>query len=180
MLSSIARGAERIKSLAHSLLAFSRPSQEEPAPLCPNELVERSLELCHYQILKGGVQLEKSLAADLPRVLGVSNQLEMALINLIVNAVHAMAGKGAGRLAVNSALRGQEVEIAVSDTGSGIPEEIQHKIFEPFVTTKPEGQGTGLGLSTVLMVVERHQGRISFSTTPGAGTTFRILLPALA
>lgn len=180
MLSSIARGAERIKSLAHSLLAFSRPSQEEPAPLCPNELVERSLELCHYQILKGGVQLEKSLAPDLPRVLGVSNQLEMALINLIVNAVHAMAGKGAGRLAVNSALRGQEVEIAVSDTGSGIPEEIQHKIFEPFVTTKPEGQGTGLGLSTVLMVVERHQGRISFSTTPGAGTTFRILLPALA
>jgi signal transduction histidine kinase len=175
MLGSVARGAERIKSLARSLLAFSRPSQEEPVPLAPNEVIERSLELCHYQILKGGVQLEKRLAPGLPNVLGVSNQLEMALINLIVNATHAMSDKG-GRLTVTSSLKGQEVEIGVADTGSGIPEHIQHKIFEPFVTTKPEGQGTGLGLSTVLMVVERHKGRISFTTAPGAGTTFRILL----
>jgi two-component system, NtrC family, sensor kinase len=177
MLSSIARGSERIKSLAQSLLAFSRPSHEDMVPLVLNELIERSLELCHYQILKGGVRLEKSLAPDLPRVTGVSNQLEMALINLTVNAVHAMEGTG-GKLTVSSALKGPEVEIAVSDEGPGIPEEIQPTVFEPFVTTKPAGKGTGLGLSTVLMIVERHQGKIDFKTAPGAGTTFRIRLPA--
>jgi signal transduction histidine kinase len=176
MLRSIARGAERIKGLAHSLLAFSRPSNEELLPLHPNEVIERSLELCHYQILKGGVRLEKDLAAELPRVRGVSNQLEMALINLVVNAIQAM-GNG-GMLKVGSTLRGDEVEISVADSGPGIAEDIQPTIFEPFFTTKPEGKGTGLGLSTVLMVVERHHGRIDFTSRPGEGTTFRITLPA--
>jgi signal transduction histidine kinase len=176
MLSSIARGSERIKDLAQSLLAFSRPSPEDMVPLAPNELIERSLELCHYQILKGGVRLEKQLSPDLPRVLGVSNQLEMALINLTVNAVHAMEGRG-GRLTVKSGRLGPDVEISVSDEGPGIPERIQPTVFEPFVTTKPAGKGTGLGLSTVLMIVERHQGKIDFTTAPGAGTTFRIRLP---
>jgi len=177
MLGSIARGAERIKGLAQSLLGFSRPSQEEMIALSPNELIERSLELCHYQILKGGVALEKRLAPDLPRVMGVPNQLEMALINLTVNAIHAMEGTG-GLLTVSSAGRGAQVEIAVADQGPGIPPHIQPTIFEPFVTTKPEGKGTGLGLSTVLMVVERHEGKIDFTTAPGVGTTFRITLPA--
>ena len=143
-------------------------------PLAPNEVVERSLELAHYQILKGGVQLHKELAADLPKILGVSNQLEMALINLVINAIHAM--EGGGQLRVCSTLQGDQVEIAVADTGPGIPEAIQSTIFEPFFTTKPEGKGTGLGLSTVLMVVQRHQGSIDF-TTGGQGTTFRIRLP---
>jgi two-component system, NtrC family, sensor kinase len=177
MLDSIERGAERIKGLAQSLLAFSRPSQEEMVTLSPNELVERSLELCHYQILKGGVVLQKRLEANLPRVMGVQNQLEMALINLTVNAIHAMEGKG-GRLTVSSAAKEGNVEISVADEGQGIPPQIQPTIFEPFVTTKPEGKGTGLGLSTVLMVVERHHGKIAFTTAPGAGTTFRITLPA--
>lgn len=177
MLGSIARGADRLRGLAQSLLAFSRPSQEEMVPIAPNELIERSLELCHYQILKGGVALHKQLEPDLPRVMGVPSQLEMALINLTVNAIHAMQGKG-GRLTVRSSAKGGSVEVAVSDQGSGIPAHVQATLFEPFVTTKPEGKGTGLGLSTVLMVVERHQGKIDFTTSTGEGTTFRITLPA--
>lgn len=177
MLRSVARGAERLKSLAQSLLAFSRPSHEELVPLAPNEIVERSLELCHYQIMKGGVRLERDLTQGLPQVSGVSNQLEMALINLVVNAIQAMNGGGVLRVA--TALRGDQVEISVSDTGAGIPEDIQPTVFEPFFSTKPEGQGTGLGLSTVLMVVERHKGRVDFASKMGAGTTFRIQLPAL-
>ena len=179
MLDSIARGAERIKSLAQSLLAFSRPANEELVPISANEAVERSLELCHYQILKGGVTLRKDLAADLPKVPGIANQVEMALINLVVNAIHAMEGRSGARLTVSTAARGDEVEIAVADSGSGIPESIQATIFEPFFTTKPEGRGTGLGLSTVLMIVERHKGRIDFTSRPGEGTTFRITLPAV-
>jgi signal transduction histidine kinase len=175
MLSSIAHGAERITTLAQSLLAFSRPAQEDPALLAVNDVIERSLELCHYQILKAGVQLRKQLDPASPRVRGVSNQLEMALINLVVNAVHAM--EGGGVLQVSSALLDGNVQVAVADTGKGIPPEIQPTIFEPFVTTKPEGKGTGLGLSTVLMIVERHKGRIEFTSAQGQGTTFRITLP---
>src|SRR5260370_31079733 len=179
MLGSVARGAERIKGLAQSLLAFSRPSQEDVVLLSPNELIERSLELCRYQILKGGVVLEKQLEETLPSVMGVPNQLEMALINLTVNAIHAMEGTG-GRLTVRSSAKGVNVEIAVSDQGAGTPPHIQPTVFEPFVTTKPEGKGTGLGLSTVLMVVERPHGKVAFTTEPGTGTTFRITLPAAA
>jgi signal transduction histidine kinase len=175
MLSSIAHGAERITTLAQSLLAFSRPGREEPALLAVNDVIERSLELCHYQILKGGVQLRKQLDPSSPRVRGVSNQLEMALINLVVNAVHAM--EGGGVLQVSSALDNGTVQVAVADTGKGIPAEIQPTVFEPFVTTKPEGKGTGLGLSTVLMIIERHKGRIEFTSAEGQGTTFRITLP---
>ena len=177
MLASVGRGAERIKGLAQSLLAFSRPGQEELLPLNANDVIERSLELCHYQILKSGVELQKRLDPALPEVKGVSNQLEMALINLVVNAIHAM--DQGGRLTVSSTAREGGVEIAVADTGSGIPQAIQPTIFEPFFTTKPEGKGTGLGLSTVLMVVERHNGKIDFTTRPGEGTTFRIHLPAV-
>jgi signal transduction histidine kinase len=176
MLRSMARGADRLKSLAQSLLAFSRPAQEVPVTLPVNEVIERSLELCHYQILRGGVALQKQLAADVPPIRGVSNQLEIALINLIVNAVDAM--DGGGTLVVASGAGNGGVEILVSDTGHGIPEEIQSTVFEPFFTTKPEGKGTGLGLSTVLMIVERHEGRIELTSAAGRGTTFRILLPA--
>jgi signal transduction histidine kinase len=177
MLASIAVGAERITSLAQRLLAFSRPAQEEPVGVAVNEVLERSLELCHYQILKGGVVLRKELAEPLPRVKGVPNQLEMAFINLVINAVHAM--EGGGTLRVATAARDGQVEITVADSGQGIALEIQPTIFEPFFTTKPEGKGTGLGLSTVLMIVERHKGRIDFTSAPGAGTTFRISLPVM-
>jgi signal transduction histidine kinase len=176
MLSSIARGADRIRSLAHRLLAFSRPAREEMTPLSLNDVIERSLELCQYQIASADVTLEKTLEPELPSVLGVSNQLETALINLVVNALQAMGEKG-GVLRVASRRRGGEVEVAVSDEGSGIPERVRTTLFEPFVTTKPEGKGTGLGLSTVLMVVERHNGHVDFDTQQGRGATFRITLP---
>ncbi|HSD65848.1 MAG TPA: ATP-binding protein [Vicinamibacteria bacterium] len=176
MLTSIGRGADRIRALAHRLLAFSRPSREEMAPLVVNDVVERSLELCQYQIASGRIGLVKRLEADLPRVLGVSNQLELALINLVVNAVHAMGEKG-GTLTVGTRRRGDDVEVSVADEGPGIPERIRGNVFEPFVTTKPEGKGTGLGLSTVLMVVERHNGRVEFDTDETRGTTFRVTLP---
>jgi signal transduction histidine kinase len=178
MLSAVARGAERIRALAQRLLAFSRPAREEMVPLAINDVVERSLELCLYQMASGRVELRKSLAPELPAVLGVSNQLEMALINLVVNAVHAMAEKG-GSLTVTTAARGGDVEITVADEGPGIPEKIRDSLFEPFVSTKPEGKGTGLGLSTVLMVVERHRGRIDLTSAPGQGATFRLVLPAV-
>ncbi len=101
----------------------------------------------------------------------------MAVINLVVNALQAMGSQG-GSLVVRTRRAQDDAEIVVEDSGPGIPEAIRHSLFEPFVSTKPEGQGTGLGLSTVLMVVERHRGRVDFSSEPGRGTSFRIHLPA--
>jgi signal transduction histidine kinase len=177
-LQQIQVGAERIEGLARNLLTFSRPGTEERHPVAIKAVVERSLELCRYQILKAGVAFETEMPPDLPLVMGIANQLEMALINLIVNALYAM-GRG-GRLEVRAERAGTEVEISVKDNGCGIPISIRDRIFQPFVTTRPEGQGTGLGLSTVLRIVERHEGRIDFATEEGKGTTFKIRLPALA
>lgn len=178
MLTAITRGADRIRTLAQRLLAFSRPGREEMVPLAPNDIIERSLELCQYQIASGRVQLVRELSDDLPRVMGVSNQLEMALINLVINAVHSMSENG-GTLTVTSTRRGEEVAITVTDEGVGIPEAIRGRLFEPFVTTKPEGLGTGLGLSTVLMILERHKGQIDFTTEEGRGTAFVVRLPGI-
>ena len=107
---------------------------------------------------------------------GVSNQLEIALINLVVNAVHAM--DGGGTLAVASTAREENVEIVVSDTGHGIPAEIMQKIFDPFFTTKEVGKGTGLGLSTVIGIVKSHGGFLTVESQPGSGSAFRVFLPA--
>jgi len=177
LLAAAEMGAERIKALGQNLLVFSRPAGEDMVPLSVNEVVQRSVEFCSYQVAKAGVDIEKSLGEPLPRVAGVANQLETALINLIMNAVQAMPG-GGGRVVVSTRARDGNVEIAVSDNGPGIAPEIQPHVFEPFFTTKESGQGTGLGLSNVLMVVEGHGGRIDLSSEPGAGATFRITLPA--
>jgi signal transduction histidine kinase len=91
-------------------------------------VIERALELCHYHVLKGGVRIQKDLEERLPQVLGSPSQLEMALINLVVNAIQAMDGEGT--LTVKSARRGREVEIAIGDTGPGIPEAIRATLFE--------------------------------------------------
>jgi signal transduction histidine kinase len=179
MLAAVNKGVERIRGLGQNLLAFSRPAQEQPVPVDINVLVERALEFCHYQSLKVGLQVEKRLDPALPSVPGDASQLEMALINLIVNAGQAMAGRDVRLLTITTCREDGEVEIRVADSGPGIPDEIQPTVFEPFVTTKAAGEGTGLGLSTVLMIAQRHRGRIDFTTEPGSGTEFRLRLPTL-
>ncbi len=179
LLDSMERGALRLKSLAQNLLAFSRPAKEEPILANVNDLVEHSLEMCRYPIMKGGIRLEKKLAADLAPVRVVPSDLETAFINLIINAVQVMSRGGTLSIA-SEGVEGGLIQLSVSDTGPGIPEEVRASLFEPFVTTKPEGKGTGLGLSTTLLILERHNGRIAFTTETGRGTTFRVTLPAAA
>ena len=178
LLESIERGALRLKALAQSLLAFSRPSKEEPMDASANDLVERSLEMCRYPILKGGIRVERQLGQGLPLLRVVPSDIETALINLIINAVHVMPRGGTLTLG-SSVVDNGMVQVTVADTGPGIPEAMRARIFEPFVTTKPEGQGTGLGLSTTLRIVERHNGRILFDSQIGRGTEFRVVLPAV-
>jgi signal transduction histidine kinase len=124
--------------------------------------------------------------AEVPPVLGDAGDLCLAIVNLIINAAHAIrdqrgAGGRRGVLTVTTRRAGALVEIAIADTGAGIPPAIRERVFEPFFTTKPMGQGTGQGLSIArATIVERHRGSLRFDTELGRGTTFVIGLPATA
>jgi signal transduction histidine kinase len=99
-------------------------------------------------------------------------------MNLLVNAGQAITGKG--EITIRTGQRGEEVFIAIADTGSGISPEDQRRLFEPFFTTKPVGKGTGLGLSLAFSIVHKHGGRIAVDSTIGKGTTFTVWLPVKA
>jgi signal transduction histidine kinase len=127
--------------------------------------------------------LTTDLDPGLPLIYCVAGEFNQVMLNLIVNAGHAISDvfKGSGRKgAIRVSTRRQEecVEIRVSDTGAGIPEAIQSKVFDPFFTTKPVGKGTGQGLAIAhTVIVKKHRGTIRFETTAGVGTTFIVQLP---
>ena len=125
--------------------------------------------------LKHGVAVTRMYEPALPRIEAYAGELNQVWTNLIDNAVQAMGGEG--RLEVGAKRLGEEVEVLIADSGPGIPEEVGRRIFEPFFTTKAQGVGTGLGLHIAHnIVVNRHRGRISFTSHPGR-TEFRIVLP---
>jgi len=113
---------------------------------------------------------------DLPPLACLPSQIYQVVMNLVVNAAHAMDARR-GRITVRTGRAGDNGWLAVCDTGSGIAPEVLPRIFEPFYTTKPVGEGTGLGLALVQGIVQRHGGRIEVETAPGLGSTFRVLLP---
>jgi two-component system cell cycle sensor histidine kinase/response regulator CckA len=144
------------------------------------------------RLLREDVRLETEYGRDLPLVRADRSQLETAIMNLAVNArdaVHAQGGgvvrirtcrvtqDGAVKLGYAAATLPEYAMIEVSDNGPGIPPEVMSKIFEPFYTTKPVGEGTGLGLATVYGIVDKAEGHIHVDSQPGHGAAFRIFLP---
>jgi two-component system NtrC family sensor kinase len=121
---------------------------------------------------------------DLPPISAQADELGRAIMNLLINAAHAIRakhqGKSRGRITVVTRVEGESISIAVADDGTGIAEEHRAHMFEPFFTTKPRGVGTGQGLTFVRATAERHGGCISFDTRPGLGTTFTVALPRVA
>jgi signal transduction histidine kinase len=117
----------------------------------------------------------------LPTVRAIGGQINQVLLNLIMNAAHSIKAKGVdglGLITVSTYTDGQFVYCSIADNGTGIAEEIKKDVFNPFFTTKPVGQGTGLGLSISYdIMVNKHQGNISFTSETGIGTTFVIKLP---
>ena len=149
------------------------------------------LESMLRRLIGEHIDLVTALAADAGTVKADPNQIEQVVINLAVNARDAMPHGGTLTLRTGTALLdgeagegtvepppGRYATLEVSDTGSGIPEALQARVFEPFFTTKARDKGTGLGLSTVYGIVRQSGGHVSFTSTPGAGTTFRVFLPA--
>jgi two-component system NtrC family sensor kinase len=172
--------ALRASQVVKDLLAFARRSEPQREPLDLNGVVGRTLRMRGYQLSSSNVGLELALAPDLPAVVGDARQLQQVCLNLVTNAIQAMAPLGGGTLAVSTRAEagGARVVLEMRDTGPGIPEGARERIFEPFFTTKKEGEGTGLGLSVSYGIVNAHGGTIEVADTSGAGTTFRVTLPA--
>jgi two-component system NtrC family sensor kinase len=168
----------RASQVVKDLLAFARRSEPQREPLDLNLVVTRTLRLRHYQLSTNQIHVETVLGRDLPSVVGDARQLQQVCLNLLTNAIQAMAPLGGGRLRVVTRAEGQSVILEMTDTGHGIPQGVRARIFEPFFTTKPEGEGTGLGLSVSYGIVTAHRGTIEVVETSASGTTFRITLPS--
>jgi two-component system, sporulation sensor kinase E len=138
-----------------------------------NRVIEELLEFVQPELDQAGVQIESNLSTSLPLLRIDARYIKQALLNLIKNAVAAMPGGGV--LRVDTLRTGDDVHVRISDTGSGIPEAIMDKIFEPYFTTKPFG--TGLGLTIVFKIVKEHFGDISVTSRSGEGTTVTLALP---
>ncbi len=180
-LSNIEAEANRAGKITRDLVDFSRRWEYEPGPVQVQAVALRALEFLRAKLARAPVQTRVELPPDLPAVLGLGDQLLQVFLNLITNAIDAMPDGG------TLVLRGEApqassgtVALSVSDSGVGMTPEQAARIFEPFYTTKPAGQGTGLGLSVTLGIVRRHGGAIEVQSEPGKGTTMIVRLPVAA
>lgn len=169
------QGTRRIESLMGALRGMSRNGAGDRVLFDPAQAT-REAALLFQAAKKGRCDLQLALPT-LPKVLGSPGQLGQVVLNLLENGLHAIGGRG--RLFVDGGVEGRRVEVRVRDEGPGIPPEIQPRVFEPFFTSKPVGQGTGLGLYISHQIVSGMEGTLSFQTGPG-GTTFVVSLPAEA
>lgn len=174
-LGLVETAARRCKSIADSLLTFSRQEETPRGAVAVQEVVEESLRLLRSQLRRKDIELEVDLEPDLPPVLGSAGALQQVIVNLASNAFQALAP--GGHLSISARADGDFCQLTIADDGPGIDPQIRDRIFEPFVTTKPPGQGTGLGLSIVYGIVQSHEGELTVESTPGEGTTFVVRLP---
>ncbi len=175
-IQEIVKAGERASDLTSQLLAFGRRQMLQPRVLDLNAVV-RDLTRLLGRLLGPAVRLESRLGAARPWVRADSGQLEQILVNLSLNARDAMPG--GGTLTIETADAEGRVALLVADTGTGMDPDTLARAFEPFFTTKERGRGTGLGLSTVYGIVKQSGGDIAVASAAGAGTTFRIILPAV-
>jgi two-component system cell cycle sensor histidine kinase/response regulator CckA len=179
LLRDALEAADRVRQIAQDLKLFARAEEEERLPVDVNDAIASALRLAQTEV-RHRAQVECDLQ-PVPRVLATEARLGQVLLNLIVNAAQAIAQPDPSRHRICVSTRKGEmgsVIIEVSDTGVGMRPEVLAHLFVPFFTTKPRGVGTGLGLSICQRIVTSLGGKISASSTPGAGSTFRVELPA--
>ncbi|MCC6877667.1 MAG: hypothetical protein IT378_25385 [Sandaracinaceae bacterium] len=176
-------GLQRVSSIVHAMKEFSHPSGGELSEIDLTQLVQTAVTVARNE-WKYVAELEVVAAPDMPPVPCLRDELGQVVLNLVVNAAHAIASKrpaGSTELGAIQVTLGTEERWAVlrvKDDGCGIPDAIRARVFEPFFTTKPVGMGTGQGLAiTRSVVVDKHGGQIELESEVGAGTTFTIKLP---
>ncbi len=189
IVAEIGDAARQSAMLTRQLLAFSRKQVFRPQLISLNEIVTNTEKMLR-RLLGEGIELEAVLSADIGAVRSDPSQVEQVVMNLVVNARDSMRNGGlvtieTSNIEIDDAYAelhpevfpGQFVMLAVSDTGTGISDDIRTRIFDPFFTTKAEGHGTGLGLSTVYGIVKQSSGCILVYSEDGRGSTFKVLLP---
>jgi signal transduction histidine kinase len=175
-------GVAQVARIVRAMKEFSHPGQVEKAPVNINRAIESTI-LVSKNEWKYVAELTTDLDPELPPVPCVAGEFNQVILNLIVNAAHAIGDvvRGSnqkGSIRIGTRRDGEWVEVRVSDTGTGIPENIRAKMFTPFFTTKEVGKGTGQGLAMAQsVIVKKHQGTIRFESEIGVGTTFVVRLP---
>ena len=173
----IGQQARRTRELVSDLLSFAQQSPGEKVPLELKPLLQRAVQMEGFKLENRTINLVVRGDDPQPRVLGNSNQLLQAFLQIVGNAVDALQESGGGRLVVSVWHEGGEVVIEFSDNGPGLRD--PERVFDPFYTTKPVGKGTGLGLSATYGVIQDHKGQITCYNRPEGGATFEIRLPVL-
>jgi signal transduction histidine kinase len=174
-------GVDRVARIVRALKEFAHPGERDMTPTDVNRAIETTLVVAtnEYKYVADVV----TDLGELPPVRCNGGELNQVLLNLVVNAAHAVADahrdrKQRGTIRVSSRADGDDVVITVADDGCGIPETIRERVFDPFFTTKEVGRGTGQGLTIArTIVVDRHRGKLEFESEVGQGTTFRVRLP---
>ena len=181
-LDRVVEGLARIAEIVRSMKEFSHVDQREMARVDLNRAINSTLIIARTEY-KYIAELETEFA-DLPMVLCHGGQINQVVLNLVVNAAHAIADRNKalgstekGLITVKTRIEDGFAVISIGDTGGGIPEAIRKRIFEPFFTTKEVGRGTGQGLSIAHNVINAHGGKLDFVTEMGKGTTFEVYLP---
>ena len=176
-LEKIVGQANRCRDIIRGLLDFSRQRQPDKTFFDINSIVDDCVSLVEQQALFHNIHITRNLQSDLPLAVIDPGQIERVFMNLIINAAEAMDGSGHLTISTRENKNTPDIEIAFSDTGSGISEENLKRIFDPFFTTKDFGHGTGLGLAISYGLVRSHKGTIFVESEVGKGTTFIVIIP---
>jgi two-component system, NtrC family, sensor kinase len=178
-------GVRRVEKIVRAMKDFSHPGSDEKTTVDINKMLESTLTVCRNE-WKYVAEMETDFASDLPLAPCFSGEISQAFLNIIVNGAHAIGDitedgkKGKGKISIQTSRNENGITIRISDTGGGIPQEIQDRVFDPFFTTKARGKGTGQGLAIARrVVIDKHQGNLFFETEKGRGTTFVIELPVV-
>jgi len=179
-LDLIARESARCGQILRNLLSFARQGDLRKSRFHINPLLDEIVLLTRNRMELQGISLCRDIDEKVPPLYGDRNQIKQAILNLILNSVEAMPKGGIISVAADPDPDTRSVRISISDTGSGIPEDLKRSIFEPFVTTKQDGKGVGLGLSVVYGIVTQHGGSIRLESEEDKGATFILNLPAFS
>lgn len=175
MLNAVSYMTKVVKDLG----MFVRTSNVEFVEICLNELIETTLSFSESQLIHKSIKITKNYADDLLKIRGGRNQLQQVILNIISNACDAMPAKGEFSIVTKNSQDGSKVIMEFSDTGGGIEEKDLPYIFNPFFTTKKQGNGVGLGLSVSHGIINNHNGEIKVSSCVGKGTKIAVILPKI-
>lgn len=177
-LEVISSQLRRMAEIITKLLDVTRPTPGQPEPVDLNRLVRETSELVRPAVAAAGLSLQVATEPELPPIQGHGGQLQQVVLNLLTNAMDATPSGGSIHVQTRRRADEDAVELEIRDTGRGIGQEEQRRIFEPFFSTKGSGRGTGLGLFISAQIVRDHKGRIDLESAEGRGSTLRVVLPA--